>query len=79
MAAATKTAPELEALIMAKLRDAYPQCDDFIDRVVVTAAGRPGHWIAEAVVKPGAQVPADCHRLKSSIANKLRREYDLSS
>ena len=72
------TAGQIESMIMARLHSAYPQCDLYIDSVVVTPAGEAGHWIADTVIRQGTTVPSDCYSIKNAITTKLRREYDLS-
>jgi hypothetical protein len=73
-----KTAEELQTMIMDRLHEHYPQCDDFIIGVVVQPAGEGGGWIADTTIRHGATVPADCYRIKSSITAKLRKQYDLA-
>ena len=79
MSRASKTAVELEAIIMKKLRSAHPECDNYIAGVIVNPADGAGHWIAETKGRDGISVPSDCHRVKAAIANKLRRQYALAS
>jgi hypothetical protein len=75
--AATKTARELEALIMARLRESYPACDSILT-VTVRSTGDHGGWMAESVARPGAEIPADCHRARATIVHSLQRQYRLA-
>jgi hypothetical protein len=74
-----KTASELAAIIMERLREVYPECDDYISGVVVSSASGPaGKWIAETTPLPGKIVPSDCYRFLSAIVQKLRKQYDFA-
>lgn len=75
---ASKTASQLETLIIEQLRLAYPDCDTQL-RIMVKPIDGPGAWMAEAVPYEGASVTPACQRAKSSIAQRLRRRFNLAS
>ncbi len=62
---------------MERLREVYPECDNYVSGVVVTSASEgAGKWIAETTPQPGKVVPPDCHRFLSAIVKILGRKYD---
>jgi hypothetical protein len=70
-----KTASELEAMIMEKLRH-RPACVALY-RVGVIPAGEDGGWDAEIESKMGMSVLHECARAKIAVVDELRREYHL--
>ena len=78
MATTGKTARELQAMILDKLRADYPQCDDVIVAVIVTqSSGAHGKWMVETVTKEGALEPSDCHRARVAITQDLQQQFHL--
>ena len=75
--ATTKTAHELELLIMGRLRESHPECDSILT-VTVSPTGDHGAWMAESIARPGAEIPADCHRARAAIVHSLQRQYRLA-
>jgi hypothetical protein len=73
--AISKTATELEAMLMERLRN-NPFCASLY-RVVVTPVGNRGAWTARAETKMGMHIMYDCARAMNEIAEALSREYQL--
>jgi hypothetical protein len=70
-----KTAAELEAMIMERLRE-HPACASLY-RVVVTPAGDQGQWTADGETRMGIHIMYDCARAMKEVAQNLRRDYHL--
>jgi hypothetical protein len=70
-----KTAAELEAMIMERVRE-HPACASLY-RVVVTPAGDQGQWTADGETRMGIHIMYDCARAMKEVAQNLRRDYHL--
>ena len=70
-----KTATELEAMLMERLRE-NPSCAALY-RVVVTPVGNHGAWTARAETQMGIHVMYECAREMNEVAKALSRDYDL--
>jgi len=70
-----KTATELEAMLMERLRE-NPSCAALY-RVVVTPVGNHGAWTARAETKMGIHIMYECARAMNEIAKALGRDYHL--
>jgi hypothetical protein len=75
--AATRTARELESLILDRLRKSYPGCGSILT-VTVSPTDGPGAWMAESIARPDADIPPDCHRAQAAIVHSLQRQYELA-
>ena len=71
-----KTANELEAMLMERLRE-NPSCAALY-RVVVTPVGDHGAWSARAETKMGMHIMYECARAMNEIAKALSRDYHLA-
>jgi hypothetical protein len=71
-----KTASELEAMIMEKLRQ-RPACVALNRVRVIPAGGDGGGWDAEIESKMGISVLYECARAKIAVVDELRREFHL--
>jgi hypothetical protein len=72
---ASKTATELEAMLMERLRG-NPSCAALY-RVVVTPVGDLGAWNARAETNMGMHIMYECARAANEIAKALSRDYHL--
>ena len=72
-----KTAAELEAMIMERLRE-HPACASLY-RVVITPAGDQGQWTADGETRMGIHVMYDCARAMNEIAKTLSHDYHLAN
>ena len=71
-----KTATDLEAMIMGRLRE-NRACAG-LARVQVVPEGDEGGWRVHAQPRMGMTVLDECMRAISAIVNDLRREYRLA-
>ena len=71
-----KTATELEAILMERLRE-NPSCAALY-RVVVTPVGDHGAWSARAETKMGMHIMYECARAMNEMAKALSRDYHLA-
>jgi hypothetical protein len=69
----SKTAAELESMIMAELRE-HPECDS-AGVVVIRRMGLS--WDA-ALVGDGPRLNIECNQKLAEITNRLRQQFDLA-
>lgn len=69
-----KTRAELEALIMAEVRQ-HPECDNVEGVAITRPLGRP--WDI-AVLRDGPGIKTECRRKLYEISTRLCNQYDLA-